>query len=64
MSSGTNQILWVPKFVLPEVQTALIDIKDGTYIAYRDLGEMFLNFIMGKYVLPYFVLDIINMWTE
>ena len=58
-SSGLKYAMWDPHFAL---QTRAID--EGTYVADRDIGEMFLNFMLSKYVSPYFRVDINNMITE
>jgi hypothetical protein len=47
-SSGLNDVLWVPSFPLPTVDTLLRAVHPGTWMADTDLGEMFLNFVLHE----------------
>jgi hypothetical protein len=47
-SSGLNDVLWVPSFPLPMVETLLRSVHPGTWMANTDLGEMFLNFVLHE----------------
>jgi hypothetical protein len=47
-SSGLNDILWVPSFPLPTVDTLLRSVHPDTWMADTDLGEMFLNFVLHE----------------
>jgi hypothetical protein len=47
-SSGLNDVLWVPSFPLPTVDTLLRSVHPGTWMADTDLGEMFLNFVLHE----------------
>jgi hypothetical protein len=44
--SGLNDAIWMPRFVLPTIQTHLRQVEVGTYMCDLDVGEMFLNFIL------------------
>jgi hypothetical protein len=45
--SGLNDAMWVPRFVLPTIQTHQRAVKEQTYMADVDVaGEMFLNFVL------------------
>lgn len=43
-SSGLNDACWVPRFVLPTVETHLRQTEVGSWMADADIGEIFLNF--------------------
>jgi hypothetical protein len=47
-SSGLNDVLWVPSFPLPTVNTLLRSVHPGTWMADTDLGKMFLNFVLHE----------------
>jgi hypothetical protein len=47
-SSGLNDVLWVPSFPLPTVDTLLRAVHPDTWMADTDLGEMFLNFVLHE----------------
>jgi hypothetical protein len=47
-SSGLNDVLWVPSFPLPTVETLLRSVHPGTWMADTDIGEMFLNFVLHE----------------
>lgn len=46
--SGLNDAIWMPRFVLPTIQTHLRLVEAGTYMCDLDVGEMFLNFILHE----------------
>ena len=52
-SSGLNYALWDPHVALLMARTTLRATEEGTYMADRDIGKMFLNFMLSKYVRPY-----------
>lgn len=43
-SSSLNEVMWVPRFLLPTLSRHLRQVGPQTYMADSDLGEMFLNF--------------------
>jgi hypothetical protein len=45
-SSGLNDVLWVPSFPLPTVNSLLYAVHPNTWMADMDIGEMFLNFVL------------------
>lgn len=47
-SSGLNDILWVPSFPLPTVDSLLRAVHPNTWMADMDLGVMFLNFVLHE----------------
>jgi hypothetical protein len=44
--SGLNDAIWVPRFILPTMETHLRGVEEGTCMADNDVGECFLNFIL------------------
>jgi hypothetical protein len=44
--SGLNDSIWVPRFLLPTVETHLRAVDEGTHMADVDVGECFLKFIL------------------
>jgi hypothetical protein len=44
--SELNDSIWVPRFILPALETHLRAVDEGTYMADADVGECFLNFIL------------------
>ena len=63
VSSGLNNAMWDPHFALPTVRHTLMETEDGTYMADRDIGEMFLNFMLSKDVRHYCRVNISNVRT-
>jgi hypothetical protein len=45
---GLNDVMWVPRFVLPTLNTHLRAVEEHTFMADVDVGEMFLNFVLHK----------------
>lgn len=50
--SGLNDSIWMPRFVLPTIQTHLRQVEAGTFMCDLDVGEMFLNFILCERIRP------------
>jgi hypothetical protein len=46
--SGLNDCIWVPRFVLPTIETHLRSVDEETYMVDVDAGDCFLNFILHK----------------
>jgi hypothetical protein len=46
--SGLNDAIWVPRFVLPTIETHLRLVGEDTCMADVDVGDCFLNFILHK----------------
>jgi hypothetical protein len=44
--SGLNDSIWVPRFILPTMETHLRGVDEETCMADNDFGECFLNFIL------------------
>ena len=62
--SGLNKILWDPHFLLPTVRSKFRGIDKGTYTAGRDMGEMFLVFVLSKDSRYYCGVEVSNIQTE
>jgi hypothetical protein len=45
-SSGLNAYLWAPWFALPNINTLLRALEEGTFMSDLDIAEMFLNFML------------------
>lgn len=56
--SGLNDVVWVPSFGLPTVDSTLRGIEFSTYLGDIDLGEMFLNFPLDPKIRPYAGVDL------
>jgi hypothetical protein len=50
--------MWMPRFVLPILNTHLRSIEAGTFLADINVGEMFLNFILHESVRVYAGVDL------
>ena len=59
-SSGLKYALQAPHFALTMVKTTLRSIEQVTCMANRDIGKIFLNFMLSKEVRPYLGADIRN----
>lgn len=46
--SGLNDVMWVPRFGLPTIDTHLRSIEEGTFLADVDVGDCFLNFPLHR----------------
>ena len=62
--SGINDALWDPHFASHTVSNTLRDIEEETFIADRNVGEMYLDLILGKELSMYCGVDIIHMRSE
>lgn len=56
--------MWNKHFALPTVISKLRSIKEGVFMSDRDIGEMFLIFILVKEVRPYYGVDITHTRSE
>ena len=63
-SSGLNPCLWAPNFVLPTVETHLRGVEPGYWMADRDLGEMFLNFVLHESLRQYCGVDFTHYFPD
>ena len=63
-SSGINDCLSSPHFSLPTIQHVLRALMPDYYQADLDIGEMFLNFMLGEDIRPYSGVDITHMKTR
>lgn len=62
-ASGVNDCLFWPHFSLPTIMQASRGLAEGYYQADMDIGEMFLNFILGKKLCPYSGVDVTHIRT-
>jgi hypothetical protein len=56
--SGLKDAMWMPRFVLPTLNTHLRSVEAETFLADIDVGEMFLNFILHESVCVYAGVDL------
>ena len=58
VTSGLSNALWATQFYLPTVRTTLRATEEGTYMADKNIGEMFFNFMSRKDFRPYYGVSI------
>jgi hypothetical protein len=46
--SGLNDSIWVPRFVLPTIETHLQGVDEHMFMSDVDVGDCFLNFILHQ----------------
>jgi hypothetical protein len=46
--SGLNESIWVPRFVLPTIETHLWGVDEHTFMSNVDVGDCFLNFVLHQ----------------
>ena len=61
---GLRSFLWDPRFVMPTVASTLRVVEEGFYMEDRDIGEIFLNFLLSEEVRPFFGVGVIRFITE
>lgn len=54
---GLNEVLWVPSFSLPDADNLLELVEEVSWMADIDIGEMFLNFPLDKFLQSYCGVD-------
>ena len=57
-ASGLNECVWAPSFWLPTVDSLLPALGPNSWMADRDIGDMFLNFELHHSVWPYVGVDL------
>ena len=57
-ASGLNAAVWAPPFFLPTIDSLTRSLEDTSWMADRDVGDMFLNFPLHKAARPYAGVDI------
>lgn len=62
--SGLNQVLWVPWFPMPTIETHLRSVEAGTFMADVDIGEMFLNFVLHENIRKFCGVDLTLYFGE
>jgi hypothetical protein len=64
-ASGLNACVWAPSFWLPTVDTLLRALDSNSWMADRDIGDMFLNFELHQSASwPYAGVDLTPILTE
>ena len=64
ISSVLKSYLWGPHFSLPTVGSTLRAAERGTFMADRDIGEMFINFMLSEEARSFCGVDVTNVRTE
>lgn len=57
-ASGLNECVWAPSFWLPTVDSMLRALDADSWMADRDIGDMFLNFELHKSAWPFAGVDL------
>lgn len=57
-ASGLNECVWAPSFWLPTVDSLLRALDSDSWMADRDIGDMFLNFELHHSAWPYVGIDL------
>jgi hypothetical protein len=58
--SGLNDSIWMPRFVLPTIQTHLCQLEAGTFMCDLDVREICLNFILHRSICPLAGVDLMH----
>ena len=59
-----NSKIWVPSFWLPTVDTLIRALDKNSWLADRDIGDMFLNFQLHHSVVPYTGVDLRPLYED
>ena len=59
-----NECVWVPSFWLPTLDTLLRALDHNSWMADRDIADMFLNFQLHAKVVPYTGVDLGPMYEK
>lgn len=57
-ASGLNEAVWAPTFWLPTIDSLVRALDDNCWMADRDIGDMFLNFMLHESAWEYAGVDI------
>ena len=60
-ASGLNSALWSPHFGLPTMRHSLRSLLPGYFQCDMDVGEMFLNFWLHRFLRPYVGVDVTHV---
>ena len=63
-STVLNEVIWSPHFFYPMFRSKLRATQKGIYVVDRDIGEIFLYFMLIKYIRPYCRVVVSNAITE
>jgi hypothetical protein len=53
-----NECVWVPTFWLPTIDSLVSALDKDSWMTDRDVGDMFLNFLLHESVVPYIGVDL------
>ena len=59
-----NECIWVPSFWLPTLDSLVRSLDRHSWMADRDIGDMFLNFQLHPSVIPYTGVDLKPMYEK
>ena len=62
--SGFNDLVWVPTFPLPTVETLLRGTTPNTWMVDLEIGEQFLDFMLDSDASKYVGIDLSNIYPE
>jgi hypothetical protein len=62
--SGLNESIWVPRFILPTLETHLRAVDESTFMVDVDIGECFLNFILHRELKELAGVDLTHFFSE
>ena len=62
--SGLNEAVWAPWFSLQTCESHLRSVDPGTYMGDADLGEMFLNFPLDRFIRMYAGVDLTEIFPD
>ena len=57
-ANNLNDLVWAPSFALPSLNSLLRIIDTSTLMSDRDMGKMFLNFMLDPRVWKYAAIDL------
>jgi hypothetical protein len=59
-----NECVWVPTFWLPTINTLVRALDKHSWMTDRDVGDMFLNFQLHKFVVPFTGVDLLSLYED
>jgi hypothetical protein len=63
-ANGLNDVVWVPSFWLPTIESVVRALDSTSWMADRDISDMFLNFQLHQSVMPYTGVDLGPLWED
>lgn len=61
---GLNDVIWMPSFMLPIMESFLRAVDEGTWMTALDVGEIFLNFPLHEVVQKYCGVDVSHYFPD